>query len=77
VGRVLVVVDEDPLAALLLPPGGGEDVRAAALELARRGHRGRAHLVGVPARLQPHVDVQPRLPVVLGSRRSRARPAAP
>ena len=35
VPRVLVVVDEDPLAALLLPPGRGEDVGPATLELAR------------------------------------------
>ncbi len=58
VRRVLVVVDEDALAALLLPPGGGEDVGAAALELARGGDRGRAHLVGVPARLEADVDVE-------------------
>jgi hypothetical protein len=58
VRRVLVVVDEDPLPALLLPPGGGEDVGAAALELARRGHRGEANGVGVPARLQADVDVE-------------------
>ena len=32
--------------------------RAAALELARDGHGGRADLVGVPARLQADVDVQ-------------------
>src|SRR5512133_2119288 len=58
VRRVLVVVDEDPLPALLLPPRGGEDVGTAALELARRGHRGEANGIGVPARGQPDVDVQ-------------------
>ena len=43
VRRVLVEVDEDALAALLLPPRGGDEVGPAALELARHGDgRGRA-----------------------------------
>src|SRR5215207_7086072 len=56
---VLVVIDEDAPAALLLPPGRSEEVGAPALELARRRDRGGADRVGVPAGLQPDVDVQP------------------
>src|SRR5581483_6995678 len=59
VRRVLVVVDEDASAALLLPPRGRDQVRPATLELARDGDRRGAHLEGVPARLEPDVDVQP------------------
>src|SRR6185312_15241216 len=66
VRRVLVVVDEDPLPALLLPPRRGEDVRAPALELAGRGDRGRANGVRVPARLEPDVDVEPAIAGRLG-----------
>jgi hypothetical protein len=66
VRRVLVVVDEDPLPALLLPPRGRDDVGAAALELARSGHGGEANGVGVPARGQPDVDVQPAVARRLG-----------
>ena len=40
VRRVLVEVDEDPLAALLLPPRVGDDVGSAARELARDRDRG-------------------------------------
>src|SRR5690606_8147388 len=57
VRRVLVVVDEDPLPPLLLPPGGGQQVGPAALELARDRDGGGTHLVGVPPRLEPEVDV--------------------
>src|SRR5918992_1332125 len=63
---VLVVVDEDPRAALLLPPCRGDDVGAAALELAGARHRRGAHRVGVPARLQADVDVEPAVARGLG-----------
>src|SRR5438874_13433584 len=62
VRRVLVVVDEDAAAALLLPPGSGEQLGPAALELARGGDRRSPHLVGVPTRLEPDVDVQAAVP---------------
>ena len=62
VRRVLVVVDEDAAAALLLPPGRGDQLGAAPLELARGGDRRRPHLVRVPARLEPDVDVQAAVP---------------
>jgi hypothetical protein len=56
---VLVVVDEHPLAALFLPPGGSDQVGPAAFQLARGCHGRGADLVGIPARLQPDVYVQP------------------
>src|SRR5919197_4102150 len=59
VRRVLVVVDEDAPAALLLPPRGGDQLWAAALELASRRDGCRPHLVRVPPRLEADVDVQP------------------
>ena len=62
VRRVLVVVDEDAGAALLLPPGRGDQLGAAALELAGGRDRRAPHVVGVPARLEPDVDVQPAVP---------------
>ena len=46
------------LAALLLPPRRGDEVGPAALELARGRDRRGANLVGVPARLEPDVDVE-------------------
>ena len=58
VGRVLVEVDEDAAAALLLPPVGGDQVGEAALQLAGQGDGGGAHLHRVPARLEPEVHVQ-------------------
>ena len=58
VGRVLVEVDEHPLAPLLLPPGVGDEVGAAAGQLPGQGHGRGPHLVGVPAGQQPDVDVQ-------------------
>src|SRR5271168_1883795 len=58
VRRVLVEVDEDALAALLLPPGRGNQVRPPAFQFARDRHGRAAHLVGVPARLEPDVDVE-------------------
>ena len=57
VARVLVVVDEDPLAALLLPPLGGHLAGEAALQLASERDRGVADVGERPARLDPHVDV--------------------
>src|SRR5689334_21795160 len=54
--RVLVVVDEDAVA-FLLPPLAGGVLREPALDLARQSECRPAHLVVVPAPLQPHVDV--------------------
>jgi hypothetical protein len=57
VAGVLVVVDEDPLAALLLPPFGGHLAGEAALQRAAEGDRRVAHLGEGPAWFDPHVDV--------------------
>ena len=57
VWRILVVVDEDALAALLLPPGRGHQLRPPSLQLAGHRHGRAAHLVRRPARLEPDVDV--------------------
>ena len=57
VARVLVVVDEDALAALLLPPGGGDLLRQPPLDLAREGERAAAHDRELPLRLDPAGDV--------------------
>src|SRR5438876_1023845 len=43
VARVLVVVDEDPLAALLLPPRGGDEW-GTTLDLARESKRAPSYL---------------------------------
>ena len=57
IAGVLVVVDEDALAALLLPPLGRHLARQAPLELAPEGDRGVADVGERPARLDPDVDV--------------------
>src|SRR5205823_7470681 len=57
-----VVVDEHAAAALLLPPRRSDQLGMPPLELARRGDRGRAYLVRVPARLEPDIDMQPAVP---------------
>src|SRR5215831_11579811 len=62
VRRILVEVDEDSLSPLLLPPGRGDEIRPPALELARDRYRGAADLVGIPAGLQPDIDVQAAVP---------------
>src|SRR5207247_5558899 len=62
VRRVLVVVHEDATAALLLPPRRRDQLGAAPLELARRGDRCRPHLVRVPARLEPDVEMETAVP---------------
>ena len=59
VAGVLVVVDEDPLAALLLPPFRRHLAGQAPLELAAEGDGGVAHVGERPARLDPDVDVDP------------------
>src|SRR5919204_76408 len=59
VRRVLVVVDEDAPAALLLPPRRRDQLWAPALELTGRGDGCRPHFVRVPTRLQADVDVEP------------------
>ena len=55
--RVLVEVDEDALAALLLPPRVGHLIGIATRHLARERHCGRSHLVRIPPRLEPQVHV--------------------
>ena len=62
VRRVLVVVDEDAAAAFLLPPRGGDQLGAAAFQLARERDRRGPHLVRVPARLEPDVDMKATVP---------------
>ncbi len=57
IARVLVVVDEDPLAALLLPPLGRHLVGEAPLELTPERDRRVADVGERPARLDPDVDV--------------------
>ena len=69
VARVLVVVDEDALAALLLPPRGRHEL-GAALDLAGERERAAAHDREVPLRLDPARDVDA---AVAG----RLRPARP
>ena len=54
----LVVVDEDALAALLLPPLDGHLVRHPALQLPADGDGGAPDLGEGPARLDRHEDVQ-------------------
>src|SRR5215203_7506072 len=53
VARVLVVVDEDALAALLLPPLGRDLARQAPLELAPEGDRRVADVSERPPALDP------------------------
>ena len=55
--RVLIEVDEDALAALLLPPRVGDDVGMPARELASEGHGASSHLNRIPTRLQTQVHV--------------------
>src|SRR6185437_7959815 len=62
VAGVLVEVDEDPLAALLLPPAGRHLVGQPALELARERDRSVADVREAPERLDPYVDVYPAAP---------------
>src|ERR687891_325198 len=57
VASVLVVVDEDALAALLLPPLRRHLPRQAPLQLAAEGDRRVADVRERPARLDPDVDV--------------------
>src|SRR5438132_108184 len=62
VRTVLVVVEEDAFAAVLLPPLRREDVRTTTLELAREGDRGAANIVRIPLRFEPDVHVQAAVP---------------
>src|SRR5439155_18124648 len=62
IAGVLVVVDEDALAALLLPPLGRYLARHPALELAAERDRRVPHVGEGPTRLQPHVDVDAAAP---------------
>src|SRR4029077_2410330 len=57
--RVLVVVDEDALAPLLLPPRRRDELRRAALDLARERQRAPAHLAEAPLRLDSARDMDP------------------
>ena len=59
VARVLVVVDEDLLAALLLPPGSRHELGSTPLDLPCEGERAAAHDRELPVRLDPHRDVDP------------------
>src|SRR5690606_25628286 len=54
----LVVVDEDALAALLLPAVGGDLLRPPAFHLPADGDAGAAALGEGPARVEGHEDVQ-------------------
>ena len=65
VPAVLVEVDEDPLAALLLPPGRGHAV-VALLQLAAEADRGVPHVDELPARLDPHEDMDAAVAAGLG-----------
>ena len=67
VRRVLVEVDEDPLAALFLPPRVGDQVGAAPRELARdRDRAARAPGSGPTRGSSRTYTWMPRLPVVFG-----------
>src|ERR1700733_9502735 len=57
VARVLVVVDEDPLAAFLLPPARRDLIGEAPLELPAEGDRRVADVGKRPSRVDPDVDV--------------------
>ena len=57
VSGVLVVVDEDGLTALLLPPGRRHQRRRAPFDLASEGDGGSPHLDESPSRLDPHAHV--------------------
>ena len=57
---VLVEVDEDAAAPLLLPPVRRDQVGVPPLELACQRDRRGAHLEAVPARLEADVDVEAR-----------------
>ena len=68
VAGVLVVVDEDLLAALLLPPRGRDDVGQPPLDLARERERAAPHHAEPPVRLDAAEDVDAAVP-------GRLRPA--
>src|SRR5262249_36185151 len=57
IARVLVVVDEDALASLLLPPCRRDELGRAPLDLARECERAAPHDAELPVRLDPAVDV--------------------
>ena len=69
VARVLVVVDEDALAALLLPPRGRHLLRQPPLDLACERERRAAHDRELPVRLDPAEDVDAAVPRGLGPAR--------
>lgn len=56
---VLVEIDEDALAPLLLPPVCRDEIRSLAFELAGQCDSGRTDLDRVPKRLEANIDVQP------------------
>src|SRR4029078_5680858 len=62
IAGVLVVVDEDALAALLLPPCGRDELRRAALDLPSERERAAAHLLKAPLRLDAAGDVDAAVP---------------
>ena len=83
VAGVLVVVEEDPFAAVLLPPFNGDKVRGLAGHLAADPDGGMTHVDEVPTRFDRDEDVGPRPPDVFGqpcipsSSGSRARSRTP
>src|SRR5439155_12234532 len=59
VAGVLVVIDEQHgRVPVLAPPGGSDQVRGAAFDLAGEGERRPPYLGEAPPRLDPDVDVQ-------------------
>ena len=69
IARVLVVVDEDALAALLLPPRGRHLLRQPPLDLACERERRAADDRELPVRLDPAEDVDAAVPRRLGPAR--------
>jgi len=64
--QFLVVVDEDPLAPLLLPPGRGPHRRRASRARGRSRSRRAVTSTNSPARLDPDEDVDPAVAAGLG-----------
>ncbi|MPM87471.1 hypothetical protein SDC9_134567 [bioreactor metagenome] len=64
----LVEVDEDPLAALLLPPGGGDQVGQPPLQFAGDADHPVADLLELVGRRDPGVDVHAPVAAGLGVR---------
>ena len=63
---ILIEIDEDPFATLLLPPLGRDQIGMPSFELSGQRHRAGANLEAVPPRLEPDVDVEAPVPRRLG-----------